>query len=214
MSLTAQLQERAAQSAQKYPETTHAIMNNGIQVLKDNKLVSKALKTGDKIPEIILPNATNKNVSINQLLSNKKVVLSFYRGGWCPYCNLELKALQQALPEFEKQDAVLVAISPETPDNSLSTSEKNELSFEVLSDANNQIAEKFNLMFTLPEDLVEVYQGFGIDLEKSNGSSNWQLPISATYVIDQNGTIIYDFIKEDYKERADPEEIIKFLKNR
>lgn len=214
MSLTAQLQERAAQSAQKYPETTHAIMNNGIQVLKDNKLVSKALKTGDKIPEIILPNATNKNVSINQLLSNKKVVLSFYRGGWCPYCNLELKALQQALPEFEKQDAVLVAISPETPDNSLSTSEKNELSFEVLSDAGNQIAEKFNLMFTLPEDLVEVYQEFGIDLEKSNGSSNWQLPISATYVIDQNGTIIYDFIKEDYKERADPEEIIKFLKNK
>ncbi len=214
MSLTAQLQERAAQSVQKYPETTHAIMNNGIQVLKDNKLVSNALKTGDKIPEITLPNATNKNVSINQLLSNKKVVLSFYRGGWCPYCNLELKALQQALPEFEKQDAVLVAISPETPDNSLSTSEKNELSFEVLSDANNQIAEKFNLMFTLPEDLVEVYQGFGIDLEKSNGSSNWQLPISATYVIDQNGTIIYDFIKEDYKERADPEEIIKFLKNK
>ncbi|MDY8135550.1 peroxiredoxin-like family protein [Aquimarina sp. 2201CG5-10] len=214
MSLTKDLKARADQSATKYPETTHAIMNNGIQVLKDNQLVSKSLKTGDIIPEITLPNAANKNISVQELLLDKKVVLSFYRGGWCPYCNLELKALQDALPEFEKLDTVLVAVSPETPDNSLSTSEKNNLSFEVLSDLNNTIAQKFNLAFTLPEDLIDVYNGFGIDLEKSNGNSDQQLPISATYVIDQTGTIIYDFIKEDYKERADPEEIIKFLKNK
>ncbi|WP_109301133.1 peroxiredoxin-like family protein [Aquimarina sp. AU474] len=211
MSLTQDLKTRADQSAQKYPENIHNIMNNGIQSLRDSKLVSKALKKGDKIPEIKLPNAANRAISVQELLLEKKVVLSFYRGGWCPYCNLELKALQQALPDFEKHNATLVAISPETPDNSLSTSEKNNLSFEVLSDIDNKTAKDFNLAFTLPEDLIQVYNGFGIDLEKSNGNSNQQLPISATYIIDQDGTIIYDFISEDYKERADPEKIIKAL---
>lgn len=214
MSLTTDLKARAEQSATKYPETTHKIMNAGIQALRDAKLVSKALKTGDQIPEITLPNAAEKNISLQEILLEKKVVLSFYRGGWCPYCNLELQALQKALPEFEKYGATLVAISPETPDNSLTTSEKNNLSFEVLSDLDNQVAQKFNLVFTLPEDLIAIYNGFGIDLEQSNGNSNQQLPISATYIIDQDGTILYDFIQEDYKERADPEDIINFLKNK
>ncbi len=213
MSLTDDLKARAAQSAAKYSETTHKIMNDGIQSLRDAKLVSKALKTGDKIPEITLPNAANKNISIQELLLDRKVVLSFYRGGWCPYCNIELKALQEAQLEFEKYGATLVAISPETPDNSLTTSEKNNLSFEVLSDIDNKIGKVFNLVFTLPEDLIKVYDGFGIDLEISNGNSNQQLPISATYIINQDGTILYDFIQEDYKKRADPEEITNYLKN-
>lgn len=211
MSLTAQLKEKAALSANKIPETIQKIMNNGIDNLRDSQLTARALKTGDKIPEISLPNAANKTISVQELLLNKKVVLSFYRGGWCPYCNLELKALQQYQDKFEELGATLVAISPETPDNSLSTSEKNNLSFEVLSDIDNNIANAFNLVFTLPKDLTEVYKGFGIDLVKSNGNKDQQLPIAATYVIDQDGTIIYDFIKEDYKERADPEDIYNTL---
>ncbi|TPN88662.1 peroxiredoxin-like family protein [Aquimarina algicola] len=214
MSLTQELQAKAKFAAENYPEAILKIMSNGIEELKDDKLVSKALKAGDTIPQITLPNAAGKDVSIQEILLNQKVVLSFYRGGWCPYCNLELKALQTALPEFEKHGATLVAISPETPDNSLTTSEKNNLSFEVLSDLDNKVAEAFNLVFTLPENLVEVYNNFNIDLEKSNGNSRQQLPIAATYVIDQDGTILYDFIKEDYKERADPEEIINFLKDK
>ncbi|WP_027394209.1 peroxiredoxin-like family protein [Aquimarina latercula] len=214
MSLTEQLKARAAQSANKYPETIHKIMNNGISELRNSQLVNRSLKTGDKIPEIKLPNAADKNISIQELLVTKKVVLTFYRGGWCPYCNLELQALQAHQDQFEELGATLVAISPETPDNSLNTSEKNNLSFEVLSDIDNKIANEFNLIFTLPKDLIEVYKGFGIDLIKSNGNEDHQLPIAATYVIDQDGTITYDFIKEDYKERADPEEIIKHLKNK
>ncbi|WP_101449250.1 peroxiredoxin-like family protein [Aquimarina sp. MAR_2010_214] len=214
MSLTEDLKTRTQASLKKYPENVHQIMNNGIKALKDTEIIARALKTGDRIPEIILPNASNKNITVQEILLDKKVILSFYRGGWCPYCNLELSALQQALPEFEKCGTTLVAISPETPDNSLSTSEKNNLSFEVLSDLDNKIASKFNLTFTLPEDLIEVYKGFGINLEKSNGNPKQQLPISATYVIDQDGTIIYHYIKEDYKERADPKEIIKFLKHK
>ncbi len=213
MSLTEDLKTRAAASAKKYPETTHQIMNNGIEAVRDAKLKSIALKSGDQIPKIKLPNVANQEVSVQDLLAEKKVVLSFYRGGWCPYCNMELKALQNALPEFEKHGATLVAISPETPDNSLTTSEKNGLNFEVLSDNDNTTAKDFNLVFTLPDDLIKVYDGFGINLEASNGNTNQQLPIAATYIIDQNGTIVYDFIQEDYKERADPNEIINYLKN-
>lgn len=189
-------------------------MNNAIQALIDEGVTNKALKVGDKIPEIALPNATGQQISVQELLTDKKVILSFYRGGWCPYCNLELKALQQTIHQFDQLGATLVAISPETPDNSLSTKEKNELSFEVLSDQNNIISNAFNLTFSLPEDLIEVYKGFSIDLNQSNGNTDWQLPISATYVIDHDGTILYDFIKEDYKERADPDQIIKALKQR
>jgi len=160
MSLTEDLKAKAALSKEKLPEQIQHIMNNGIQVLKDASLVQNALKTGDKIPEITLPNATNKAISIQEILgSNKKVILSFYRGGWCPYCNLELQALQQHVSEFEDLGATLVAISPETPDNSLSTSEKNKLSFEVLSDNDNKIADAFQLTFALPAALKEVYLG-------------------------------------------------------
>jgi len=214
MSLTEQLKERAAQSATKYPENIHAIMNNGITAIKDNKLANQALKTGDKIPKITLPNVANMPISVQELLHTDKIVLSFYRGGWCPYCNMELQALQKSQSVFKELGATLVAISPETPDNSLSTLEKNNLNFEILSDNNNAIAKAFNLVFTLPKDLIEVYEGFGIDLVQSNGNQDHQLPIAATYIIDQDGTIIYDFIKEDYKERADPEEIINILKNK
>ncbi|WP_062060289.1 peroxiredoxin-like family protein [Aquimarina longa] len=214
MSLTEDLKARSEISAKKYSDSIHTIMNKGIQTIRDSNLISKALKTGDQIPEIILPNAAQINISVQEQLLTKKVILSFYRGGWCPYCNLELNALQKALPEFEKNGATLIAISPEIPDNSLTLSEKNNLSFEILSDLNNKIAKEFNLAFTLSQDLIEVYKGFKIDLEKSNGNPNQQLPISATYIINQNGTIIYDFIKEDYKERADPKELIKVLKNK
>ncbi|WP_299440822.1 peroxiredoxin-like family protein [uncultured Aquimarina sp.] len=213
MSLTEELKARAEQSATKYPETIHRIMNNGIDRLKDSQLITRALRTGDKIPEIQLPNAADTSISVQELLVTKKVVLSFYRGGWCPYCNIELQSLQKYQDQFSALGATLVAISPETPNNSMNTSEKNNLSFEVLSDINNKIANEFNLVFTLPKDLIEVYKGFGIDLIKSNGNEDHQLPISATYVIDQDGTIIYDFIKEDYKERADPEDILNLLKN-
>ncbi len=213
MSLTKQLKERATQSAAKYPQTIHKIMNNGIDVVRKIQSITPSLKTGDTIPEIKLPNAANQSISVQDVLQHNKVILSFYRGGWCPYCNMELRALQKSQDEFKKLGATLIAISPETPDNSITTKEKNELRFEVLSDIDNTIAKAFNLAFTLPKDLQEVYKGFGIDLEKNNGNQNHQLPISATYIIGQDNTIVYDFTKEDYKERADPQEIINFLKN-
>lgn len=211
MNLTDELKKYADQSAAKIPAEILAIMKNAIQELESSNLVNQALKTGDKIPTIELPNATGKIISIQEQIKKGKVIIAFYRGGWCPYCNLELKALQEILPQIKEKGASLIAITPETPDNSLNTIEKNNLEFEVLTDKDNKTASKFNLTYKLPKELLDIYLNFGINLEKSNNNQLGELPIAATYVVDTKGTIIFDYIKEDYKLRASTEAIIASL---
>jgi len=211
MTLTAQLQELADGSSKRHPGVAQDIMKAAIDELSQTTIIQNALKTGDPIPNVRLSNAKGDFVDVQELLQKQKLVVTFYRGGWCPYCNLELKALQSALPEIEAKGAGLVAISPELPDNSLTTVEKNELSFEVLSDVNNQVADAFNLVFTLPDSLQGLYKKFKIDLDSNQGNENQQLPIAATYVVQQDGTISYHFLQEDYKLRADPSEILEAL---
>ena len=211
MTLTEQLSAHARQSAARFPAETQAIMKNAIKQLENNNLSKQALKKGQRLPEISLPNATGDTLNIHEVLKHNKVVLTFYRGGWCPYCNLELKALQEKLPEIEAKGAKLIAITPEAPDQSLSTKEKNELSFDILTDANNKVARALGLVYELPENLVDLYKGFGINLEQSQGRPSNELPIAATYVIEQDGVVSYDFIEEDYKLRAEPTEIVAAL---
>ncbi|WP_298901171.1 peroxiredoxin-like family protein [uncultured Psychroserpens sp.] len=212
MSLTEILKAHADQSALKYPEAVKLIMRDAIDQLSASELTHKALKTGDTFPEFTLSNAKGIEVSSSSLLEQGPLIVAFYRGGWCPYCNIELRALQDALPEFKSRGAQLVAISPESPDNSLSTTEKNNLDFEVLTDTNNALAKSLNLAYQLPEDLVALYANrFKIDLNKSQQNDNNELPISATYVIDTSGKIRYHFIEEDYKLRADPKAILNAL---
>ncbi len=212
MTLTEQLKELAEGSAKRHPGIAQEIMKDAIDKLVASSMIKEAYKTGNTIPEIVLSNASGKFVSVNKILTNhKKVVIAFYRGGWCPYCNLELKALQNIIPEIEAKGAKLIAISPESPDNSLTTIEKNALNFEVLSDINNEVARKMNLVFQLPEELQNLYQKFGIDLDSNQGNTNQELPIAATYVVESNGTISYHFLEEDYKLRADPSEILEAL---
>lgn len=211
MSLTNLLKDHAEQSAAKYPEAIKVIMKNGIDELKGSNLVSKALRKGDRFPNFVLPNAEGKEIDSKVLLEKGSLIISFYRGGWCPYCNIELKALQKALPEFKSKNAQLIAISPESPDNSLTSKEKNNIDFEVLTDTDNNFSRSINLVYKLPDELVSLYKKFGIDLEESQNNKNNELPISATYVVNENGIIIYDFIQEDYKLRADPKAIIDAL---
>ena len=122
-----------------------------------------------------------------------------------------MRAFQEVLPKIQEKGAQLVAISPELPDNSLSTKEKNELSFDVLSDINNQAAAQLNLVYQLPDELVNLYNKFGIQLDTSQGNAENSLPIAATYIVEQDGRISYHYLKEDYKLRADPEEVLSQL---
>jgi peroxiredoxin len=159
----------------------------------------------------VLPDATGTKVSLSALLAKGPVVLAFYRGGWCPYCSTELRALQARLAEFNAAGATLVAVSPQTPDASLSTAEKLNLAFPVLSDEGNQVAESFGLVFSLPEALREVYLGFGLDLPTANGDDTFRLPIPATYVIRADGTVAWRFADADYTKRAEPDDVLAAL---
>ena len=172
---------------------------------------SKALKVGDKAPNFTLKNALGKKVKLSALLKKGNVVLTWYRGGWCPYCNRALQSWQEALPELKAQGAIFIALTPELPDYSLSTKEKHHLQFEVLTDLNNEVARSYGLVFTLDEATATRYeQGFG--LSAYNGNHLNQLPMPATYIIDQKGVIQYAFVNPDYTQRANPEEVIKKLK--
>ncbi len=214
MTLKEELATRAAATKQKLAPEKLAVMENATASLVDDHLISKTLKTGDHVKDFSLFNANNQKVSLSSVLKENKVVLSFYRGGWCPYCNMELKALQKVLPEIEANGAQLLAISPELPDHSLTTKEKNELSFEVLSDENNQVAKDFNLVFQMPLDLQKLYRDdFNIQVDVHNGNNLYELPMAATYIIDQSGKIIYHYINEKYVERAEPSELVTVLKN-
>jgi peroxiredoxin len=172
-----------------------------------------ALKEGSYVHDFILMDAHGNPVRLKKLLETGPVVISFYRGGWCPYCNIELRGLQRALPEIKALGASLVAISPQLPDNSLSTEEKNNLAFPVLSDVGNVIARRFGIVFSLPDDLLDTYKAFKHGLSDMNGELGaTELPIPATYVLDRSGVIRLAFIDEDYTKRLDPEEILETLR--
>jgi len=212
MNLTAQIADYEVQKKAKVPSEVLEVMDQTTQQLLANHIANKALTVGDTIESFQLPDQHGEITPLSDFLKTGPVVLSFYRGGWCPYCNLELKALNAMLPEFNTQNAKLLAISPQLPDSSLDTAQKNALKFTVLSDVQNKVARQFGLVFTLDERLKPIYDNFGLDLQKSNGDDSYQLPLPATYVINQQGIISYAFVSEDYTKRAEPQDVLNSIK--
>ena len=212
MSLKQELAEYRAGWFKRVPAERQAIMERHIAQLR-NGLAKTALKVGDRAPSIVLSNARGDTVDVGTLLKRGPVVVAFYRGGWCPFCNLELRAFQRLLPDIEAAGASLVAISPEKPDDSLSTAEKNALTFEVLSDVGQKVGRAFRLVYEFSDELKSAYKEFGLDIPAKNGApSEWALPISATYIIDRDGVITYAYTDADYRDRADPIDILTILK--
>ena len=209
--LDALLEVRRKASAAKASDEKKKIYAEGIEDVKNSGILEKALNVGDKAPNFTLNNATNNPVSLYDELENGPVILTWYRGGWCPYCNITLLFLQEKLPEFKQEGATLIALTPELPDKSLSTSEKNELEFTVLSDVGNKVGKEYGVVFELTMDVASIYEaGFG--LSENNGDDSHELPLAATYIIDQDGIIQYAFLNEDYRNRAEPAVIIEELK--
>ncbi len=194
------------------PPETLATIGQSTETLGRSGITERSLKVGEPVPNFTLPNASGQPIQIQTLLAQGPVVISFYRGQWCPFCSLELAALQKALPEIKALNASLVAISPQTPDNTLSTVEKNNLEFEVLSDTGNQVAKQFGIVYQLSEEMREVQKGFGVHLSESNGDASYELPISATYVLRTDGRIVYAFTDPDFTKRLEPSEILAALK--
>ncbi|MEI6890930.1 MAG: peroxiredoxin-like family protein [Pontiella sp.] len=195
----------------KAPENIKKIYAEGLQSAEKSGVEELAKQVGEMAPDFELTNAEGKTVRLKDYLKDGPVVLTWYRGGWCPYCNLTLHALQKELPTFKALGATLLALSPELPDQSLSTAEKNELEFEVLSDINNTVAREYGLVYQLTDEVAAIYEDkFG--LSEYNGNDSNELPLSATYVINQDGKIIYAFIDSDYRNRAEPSDISAALR--
>jgi peroxiredoxin len=171
----------------------------------------RAKKAGDIAPEFVLNDPDGKPVALRELLAKGPLVVSFYRGVWCPYCNFELQALQAALPEITARGASLVAISPQIAANSRKSQRDNKLSFPILSDTASEVADAFGIRFALPDYLVEVYKSFGNNLPVINDDPAWALPMPARYVIGRDGVIAYAEINPDYTQRPDPSELLPVL---
>jgi peroxiredoxin len=188
-------------------------VGNSFEKLHASDVAKNAINVDDSIPDFTLPDATGKSVQLYDRLNNGPVVLSFYRGGWCPFCNLELQALQSRLPDIQALGASLIGISPETPDISLTTSEKHQLEFDVLSDIGNRTARDFGLLFTVYEEMRPLYLKWGLDVPACNGDDSWELPVPATYLIGADRTVKAAHVDRDYTKRMEPEHILTALRS-
>ena len=211
MNLAQELKAVTENVRQQIPAEVFAAMEAATGKLAASDVTALSLKPGSRMPDFQLPDASGQIVSSIDLRAKGALLISFYRGHWCPYCNLELQALQARFTDIAAKGVSLVAISPETPVQSLTVQQKHELNFPVLSDRGNRIAKQFGLVFALDETLKPIYQTFGIDLKAYNGDTSYELPIPATYLVDKNGTVLESFLDVDYRKRLAPESVLRWL---
>lgn len=211
MTLNAELRAFYEARQQQIPAEVREIMQRAGTELAASGQADRALTAGTHAPRFTLPSVTGETVTLDRLLAQGPVVLTFYRGAWCPYCSIALRSLQQHLAAITERGAQLVAVSPQIPDESLSLAEKHALDFTVLSDVGSDTAKAYGLAFDLPDDLAAVYGKLGFDLRRVNGGHPRTLPLPATYVIDQTGTVRWAFADTDYTKRAEPAHIIAAL---
>ncbi|MFF7981773.1 peroxiredoxin-like family protein [Streptomyces sp. NPDC007901] len=193
------------------PAEMRQVMDRAAVDLADSGQAGRARTVGEPAPRFTLPSATGVTVALDDLLAEGPVVLTFYRGAWCPYCNLALRALQHHHADITARGARLVAVSPQIPDESLTLTEKHGLAFDVLSDLGSDTAKQYGLAFDLPDDLAAAYDKLGFDLQRVNDGHPRTLPVPATYVIDREGVIRWAFVDTDYTARAEPADIISAL---
>jgi peroxiredoxin len=196
----------------KAPPHVVAIMHRATADLIATGQAERAAKAGATAPKFELPDVNGKMIGSAALLAHGPLVVTFYRGVWCPYCNMDLQAIEEAADEIRSLGASLVAISPQTAPNRRKSERENALSFPILSDHGNAVANAFGIRFRLPDELIEVYKGFGNDLTIGNGEGSWTLPMPARYVIGADGVIAYAEVNPDYTRRPDPSELLPVLR--
>jgi peroxiredoxin len=213
--LSEQLTDYRAGWRTRVPADRQASMDQHVAHLAASGIARSAKQVGDRAPDIRLRDQHGELFDVATLLAKGPVVVTFYRGGWCPFCNLELKAYQAVIPRITAAGASIVAISPETPDDTVSTAEKNALSFPVLSDVGHAVGKAFGVVYAFTDDLRAVYDGFKLDIPTKNGTpDDWSLPLSATYVIGADGVVLFADTRVDYRERTDPLDVLRVLEYR
>jgi peroxiredoxin len=198
--------------AKHAPPEVIATLGTEIKTLADSGIAVRSLRVGAKAPDFALPDARGRVVTLSSLLARGPAVVTFYRGGWCPFCDLQLRAYQGALTQIHDLGAELVAVSPQTPDYALSDIEKKQLTFPVLTDAHNQVARTYGLVFALSDALRGLQTAFGNPIPKFNGDDSWELPMPGTFVLDRNGVVRLSHVDPDYMKRLEPAAILDALR--
>lgn len=211
MSLQSKLDAIRAEFERVAPLPAQEALHKAVNELITSGAAQKALKVGDKAPEFTLPDPNGNAVSSAKLLENGSIVLSFYRGTWCPYCNEDLKALEAARVQIEDKGATLVAVSQQTAPNSRKSQRDNHLGFPILGDAGGELTAQFGVRWLIPEYLRPIHKQLGADITVFNGDDSWTLPMPARFVIGQDGLIKYAEVNADYTYRPEPEEVLEVL---
>ncbi len=211
MELKKQLAEFKQEFNRTAPPELRELFDSKIEELRASFAIDKVVAVNDYAPDFALPNVAGEQVRLTDLLRSGPVILTFYRGGWCPYCNLQLRAYQAILPNISQHGARLVAISPQILDQSFETAEQNSLAFDVLSDMGNNVAREYGLIYTVPDELRAIFQSINKPLPGINGDDSWTLPVPATFVIDKDRRVALSYVDVDYRNRLEPDEILEGL---
>jgi peroxiredoxin len=198
--------------AEHAPKEILAGLGAEIEKLAASGIARQALQVGAKAPDFTLPDAHGKPVTLSALLAKGPAIVTFYRGGWCPFCDLQLRAYQGALGAIHDFGAELVAISPQTPDSALSDVEKKQLTFPVLTDKGNRVAREFKLVFALSDALKKLQTHFGSVLPKFNGDDTWELPMPGTFVLDRHGVVRFASVDPNWMLRVEPAVIVEAVR--
>jgi peroxiredoxin len=189
-----------------------AAYNHLVKWLRDTDVSAHALKVGDLAPDFLLPDSDGHLVSSEDLRRRGTLVVSFFRGGWCPFCTAELCALQTAKDEFDTMNAQLVVVTPDTRHFPRELKREHGLDLTVLSDVDHGVSMAFGVLFSVPDETKAYYSNLGVDMAMRHGSADWMLPLPATYVIDQNGVIQQALVEPDFTIRPEPSEILRCIR--
>ena len=213
LSLKQQLSRQSEETAKRMSDRAKEIMDQSIIDISFSDDLDNCLQPGDSVPDFNLKTCDNKSRSLKDLLNKKYLVIIFYRGSWCPFCDIYLKHLDLWYAEIKQAGAELAVISPQIPSESIKMKKENNMNINILYDEHNKLAKEFGIVYAVPEDVLKVYDGFGINLEKENNYQEKELPVTSIFIANSNGKIVYSYIEPDYRKRLDAKEIIKVLKS-
>ncbi|MBU2974598.1 peroxiredoxin-like family protein [Zobellia sp. B3R18] len=213
MTLQEQLKQMRHASMERMPQSIMKVFTDSIADIRKSQLKENALQVGDYVPDMNLQNSNGNNLWLSNLIEQEFLILNFYRGGWCPYCNMELREYERLRKSFNQLNTDIVGISAEIPELANTTTNKNGISFPVLTDIDAQSMKAVGIVFQLDEASKKEFKNFGMDFTKIHGNSNFELPVPAVYVINKNMQIVYTHFEEDYMTRLEPTELLKNLKN-
>ncbi|WP_299253577.1 peroxiredoxin-like family protein [uncultured Aquimarina sp.] len=212
MTLQEQLRQMRNATMERMPQSIIKVFTDSINDISKNQLKENALKIGDYVPDMNLQNINRDNSLLSDLIGQEFLILNFYRGGWCPYCNMELREYERLRKTFNELDTDIIGISAEIPELVNQTIDKNALSFPVLTDVNAELMKAIGIVFKLDEASKKEFENFGMDFTKIHKNNNFELPVPAVYVINKKMEVVFVHFEEDYMTRLEPTELISFFK--